>query len=102
MSADVTKNTFSKVNQKLYRSISNIKKKPAVNFLKRRLYDQKAIKGAIKKDPVGWFTAYHFHWGMAVRNMLRHEGFGEKYFGIKNLDDVYVELVEEAVMEKAQ
>lgn len=39
----------------------------------------------------------HFGFGMAVRNLLRKEGFGEDYFGIENLDDVYVPLLEMAV-----
>jgi hypothetical protein len=34
---------------------------------------------------------------MAVRNLLRKGGFGEKELGVGNLDDVYVELVEQAV-----
>lgn len=39
----------------------------------------------------------HFSWGMGVRNLLRTEGFGEDFFGIDNLDDYYVPLVELAV-----
>jgi hypothetical protein len=34
---------------------------------------------------------------MSVRNLLREKGFNEKYFGVHNLDDIYVALVEEAL-----
>jgi hypothetical protein len=39
----------------------------------------------------------HFGFGMAVRNALRKAGFGEEYFGIHNLDDIYIDVIEEAV-----
>lgn len=39
----------------------------------------------------------HFGWGMAVRNILRQHGFGEKELGVHNLDDIYVALVAEAL-----
>ncbi len=50
---------------------------------------------AIKVNPE-WFTAHHFFGMMAVRNALRIHGFGEKCFGIDNLDDYAVGLVERA------
>lgn len=46
-----------------------------------------------------WPAAYHFGWGMGMRNALRRNGFGEREFGIQNLDNIYIELVEEAVDE---
>lgn len=87
-----------KANQKIYNSISDHKKKLAVEFLQKYLQTKEDIKSVILKNPEGWFAPYHFGWGMAIRNALRTEGFGESYFGIGNLDDIYVELVEEAVM----
>lgn len=48
-----------------------------------------------------WIIPYHFHWGMSVRNRLRDAGFGEQAFGIVNLDNVYVALIEAAVKEGA-
>lgn len=89
-----------KVNQKLYNSISDQKKKLAIEFLRCYLKDKEIIKMAIQIDPECWFAPYHFNWGMAIRNGLRCEGFGESYFEIDNLDDIYVELVEETVKEK--
>ena len=47
----------------------------------------------------GWVAPYHHGWGTAVRNRLRMNGFGEVEFGIHNLDNIYVSLVEEAVKE---
>lgn len=39
-------------------------------------------------------------WGMGVRNALREHGFGEEPFGVRNLDNIYVPLIEEAVTEQ--
>jgi hypothetical protein len=40
-------------------------------------------------------------WGMSVRNLLRQKGFSEEHFGIDNLDDIYISLVEEALKLRA-
>lgn len=60
-----------------------------------------SIRAAIRDaSPVyGWVAPYHMGWGMSIRNLLRNRGFGEKAFGIHNLDNIYAELVEEAVQE---
>jgi hypothetical protein len=39
----------------------------------------------------------HHGFGTQVRNLLRSEGYGEKYFGIDNLDDFYSALIEMAM-----
>ena len=84
--------------RKIYDSIPYEKKIPATKFLKEHLLEKnKILRRAINKDPIHWFTLYHFHWGMWVRNLLRENNFSEEYFGISNLDDIYVELVEDAV-----
>jgi hypothetical protein len=57
------------------------------------------IREAIKSDPDGWNIPYHSFWGMGVRNFFRQEGFGEKYFGIDNMDCIYKFLIEDAVKE---
>lgn len=54
------------------------------------------VKEAMAKDPQTWWAPYHLTWGMAVRNLLRRNGYGEKQFGVDNLDDYYVGLIEEA------
>jgi hypothetical protein len=80
-----------------YQALPHRLRKPALKMLARELA---AVAGDIREaylaDPDEWYAGYHFGWGMAVRNLLREKGFGEKYFGIHNLDDIYVYLVEEA------
>lgn len=56
------------------------------------------VRERIKEKGAGvWIHPLHFDWGMTMRNFLRDMGFGEKEFGIQNLDNIYVELIEEAV-----
>jgi len=55
------------------------------------------IVKAAENDPNSWWAPYHLYWGMQVRNLLRDKGYGEDYFGIANLDDIYIELVEDAL-----
>lgn len=47
------------------------------------------------EEPSSWMSPFHFTAGMAIRNLLRDAGFGEKEMGVTNLDNIYVELVEE-------
>lgn len=56
------------------------------------------LRQRIHADREGWFAEYHFDWGMHVRNALRRAGFGEKFLGVENLDDIYVEAVEHAIL----
>jgi len=86
-------------NKLVYDFVLTSKKEAAKKFLFELISEKnkKKIRREIKKDPISWFAKYHFHWGMAIRNKLRENGFGEEYFMIKNLDDIYVELVEDAV-----
>jgi hypothetical protein len=80
-------------------TISDKKRCDAVDFLKKTFTNEtkQKIRKAIVADPDDWAIPYHCGWGMAVRNCLRDGGFGEEYFGIDNLDDIYVGLIEEAV-----
>lgn len=55
------------------------------------------IRQVVESKSPHWPARYHSFWGMGVRNALREAGFGEREFGVLNLDNVYVELVEEAV-----
>ena len=59
--------------------------------------EQQQIRASIAVNPEAWSTPYHFWWGMSIRNVLRDRGFGERNFLIRNLDNIYVRLVEEAV-----
>lgn len=49
-----------------------------------------------RDDPRGWWAPHHFRGGMALRNRLRDAGYGERELGVTNLDNVYVQLIEEA------
>jgi hypothetical protein len=82
----------------MFAALSPEIKAPALTMLAEKLQnDRPHIKKAYDADPEGWVYAHHFTWGMGVRNLLRDEGFGEKYFGVDCIDDLYVGLVEEAL-----
>ena len=81
----------------LYKVLTPELKAPALEMLRQELASVKdQIRAAYTAAPTDWYVAYHFGWGIAVRNLLREKGFGEDYFKIHNLDDIYVPLVEEA------
>lgn len=71
----------------------------AVAFLREWLSAdvQERIRAVVDAKSSAWPAAYHTFWGMGVRNALREAGFGEAELDVRNLDNVYVELVEEAV-----
>lgn len=82
----------------MYKDLTPEVKTPALAMLRTELAPVvPQVKAAYLVDPEGWIAHYHFGWGMAVRNLLREKGFGEEYFKIHNLDDIYVALVEEAL-----
>jgi hypothetical protein len=54
------------------------------------------IRTDFEKNPDCWWKG-HFHWGLAIRNQLRCRGYGEDYFGVSNLDNIYIYLVEDAL-----
>ena len=82
----------------MYAALPAELKAPALAFLRTTLTPaQDQIRVAMQSDPATWWAKYHFGWGMATRNALRRAGFGEEYFGVHNLDDIYIELVEEAL-----
>ncbi len=72
----------------------------AVAFLRGYFSDAPStiaeISAAIARSPNDWWVGYHFTWGMAVRNLLRRNGFSEADCGVQNLDDIYVGLIQEA------
>lgn len=73
----------------------------AVDFLKTNLAEalDDLRKAVATPSKYGWVAPYHHGWGTAVRNLLRQHKFGEQEFGIDNLDNIYVALVEEAAKE---
>ena len=44
-----------------------------------------------------WAPGFHMGPGMDLRNHLRQSGFGETELGVRNLDNVYLEMVEKAM-----
>ena len=58
---------------------------------------QQQIRELVNIKSTDWPAGYHSFWGMGVRNELRQAGYGEQEFGVMNLDNIYIELIEEAV-----
>ncbi len=83
----------------MYSEIPQEQKDAAIKIFRESDYASSfsEIRKAIDADPEGWNIPYHSFWGMGVRNFFREHGFGEKEFGIDNMDCIYVYLVEDAV-----
>jgi hypothetical protein len=86
-------------SRKFYDALPAEKKLPAIILLSKKLNDvnrayMKKLKAA---SPDDWYVGQHFGGGMFVRNYLRRNGFGEAYWPIWNLDDIYVFLLEDAI-----
>jgi hypothetical protein len=77
------------------------KRAAAIAFLKERLpqVTKEEIRQMMSEDSQTWWTPHHLWWGMSIRNLLREHGFGEKELGVSNLGDVYIGLLEAAVIE---
>lgn len=86
-------------NRKLWKSLPKDKKNPVFEMVRSELPAevQEKIKEAFKADPKNWWVGYHFGWGMGFRNLMRDKGFGEKYWPVDNLDDIYTYVVEDAL-----
>jgi len=81
-----------------YAAIPVSLKEPALSLLASLLEPvSPEIRADYAKDPINWWKHGHFHFGLAVRNQLRRKGYDADYFGVSNLDDIYVFLVEEAL-----
>jgi hypothetical protein len=86
----------------MYSEIPPEKKEEAIKSFRASAYAPtfSQIREAVAAEPDGWNVPYHLGWGMGVRNFFRQEGFGEEYFGVDNLDCIYVFLIEDAVRER--
>lgn len=88
------------------------KKKQAVQYLNKEfdtkfksyllgMRDAKDLLGIMGRKsafengqpPKYWVTPIHHGIGTAIRNQLRKGGFGEKEFGIDNIDDYYEDIL---------
>jgi hypothetical protein len=81
------------------KSISEIPeeiKNSAVQALKTVLSDMviSEIQKAHENDPVTWWAAEHFSWGMGVRNFLRDNVCLDDKLPSGNWDDYYIPIVE--------
>jgi len=85
--------------RKFYEAIPEEKKLPAIILLSKKIsaQDRVYMRRLQAANPNDWYVSQHFFGGMAVRNYLREYGFGEKYWPIWNLDDIYVFLLEDAI-----
>lgn len=84
--------------KKTYDAIPMEKRAPVLTIVAQLLKPMaQQIQTDFEKDKLNWWKRGHFHWGLAVRNQLRRQGYDSKYFGVPNLDDIYVNLVEEAL-----
>jgi len=82
----------------LYRTIPDEQKQPALAFLRERLSaEAEEIRRIHRANPESWWAVGHFGPGMAIRNALRSAGFGETYFHIANMDDIYIQLIEDSL-----
>jgi hypothetical protein len=86
----------------MYSEIPQEQKDAAIKAFRESQYAKSfpEIREAIAKEPGEWNVPYHLGWGMGVRNFFRRQGFGEEYFGVCNLDCIYVFLIEDAVRER--
>lgn len=82
--------------------VSEAMKEKAAEFLRNHfsIVDKQSFRKLIEKGKDRWwYSEYHsLGGGMAIRNLLRNNGFGEKDLPIENLDYIYVKLLERAVM----
>jgi hypothetical protein len=89
--------THTEFAARIYSAYTQEKKDPVILMLRTELSPiLDDIRFKISGNPEGWYVPYHFGWGMAVRNLLREKGYGEEYWPIWNIDDIYVQLVEDA------
>lgn len=86
--------------QELVARVPQYKKEEAAKFLKTHFTEDEKyqLKNIYERSAsIYWFSGYHFTTGMAIRNTLRENGYGEKYFDIDNLDYIYCLLLEMAI-----
>ncbi len=82
----------------MYAQITSEVKAPALTLLIELLEPLAAqVRSDFNVDPENWWKRGHFHFGLAVRNQLRRRDYDADYFGVSNLDDIYIYLVEESL-----
>ena len=78
---------------------TNFAKDPEFNDLTLAEAVRKMQRESNQDDSHDWIhkNQLHFFWGMQMRNLMRENGFSEKEIDIDNLDDIYIECINEAV-----
>lgn len=99
-------NSFEDLKQyevNVWNNLDNNKINTAVKFIQTSFSGSglEWLKTSMKTAGKDWPTNSGFHLfggGMAIRNWLRDNGFGEEFFKIENLDYIYTNLLELAVL----
>lgn len=101
MSENLDDKTQIEYEKKVWENVQEEKRIEAASYLNKTLpknaYD--FLNEAFSKNTDDYEILedmplrFHFEYGMAVRNELRSAGFGEEYFGIENLDFIYMQLL---------
>ena len=72
-------------------------KEDAIEYLKKRLSveDVESLR-ALRSESgeSSWSSAFHFGWGMGIRNELRNNVCSDDKLPDKNWDDYYVQLID--------
>lgn len=89
---------FEAARQDLEKAKSEELWNEAVQYLKDNMPDTllEQTMELYAENGENWIAPYHFTTGMWIRNELRNQGYGEKEFNISNMDNIYVDLLEEA------
>ena len=105
-------NSLERAKQRAFEdsiALKDTDRKAMTDLFKKNLSIEEVLffKKIIKDFPCGkWATEITeatpmgFHLlggGIAVRNFFRSNGFDEKTLGIQNLDNVYIDIIEDAV-----
>lgn len=81
----------------IYAEITAEKKAPALELL-RDVTVPVTADARLHGTPItnGWWKQQRLV-VRALQNLLRSRGYGEEYFGVSHLDEIFVLLIEEAV-----
>ena len=84
--------------QGVYARVTPEIKAPVLTLLTELLEPMAAqIRSDFAANPENWWKRGYFHFGLAIRNQLLRRGYDANYFGVGNLDDIYIFLVKEAL-----
>lgn len=75
-------------------------RKEAAASVKALLSEKESVslRNAIKTDPESWWTGFHFIQGARLRTELEVAGFTAERFGVDSLDDIWMDILYDAVI----